>query len=288
LPSLLRETTATTTMSYIHGPDGSVVESVDGAGTTTYHYQDQLGSTRVLTDSSGAVTATFGYDSYGNLTGSTGTATTPFGWSGEWRDSASGLIYARARWLDTASSAWLSVDPAFAATGSRYGYVNGDPLNATDPSGLYAETGVPAADAIQVAGEALVAGGMLLAHPFFGHHRARCNIRAKRQPRRDMLVYRVYGGASGKWGQSWTPINPQSIGQRRYRSVAGLPDENAGTNVVIARLRNLLDVVAVRSARPYVSKAYGTTFPGGLTEYIIPDPQVVLNEVRSYLANPNY
>ena len=44
-----------------------------------YYHQDQLGSTRALTDRAGAVVATYTYDPYGNLTASTGTVTTPFG-----------------------------------------------------------------------------------------------------------------------------------------------------------------------------------------------------------------
>ena len=40
------------------------------------------------------------------------------------------------RYYDPATAQFLSVDPAVAATGSAYGYVDGDPLNSTDPSGL--------------------------------------------------------------------------------------------------------------------------------------------------------
>lgn len=136
LPSLLQETTGATTTRYIYGPDDKVIESVSGT-TTTYHHQDQLGSTRVLTDSTGTVTGTFTYDSYGQQTGSTGTASTPFGWAGEYRDVESGLIYLRARYYDPATAQFLSVDPLYAETGSRYGYVDANPLNAVDPFGLY-------------------------------------------------------------------------------------------------------------------------------------------------------
>ena len=100
-----------------------------------YYHQDQLGSTRALTDRAGAVVATYTYDPYGNLTASTGTVTTPFGYAGQYTDAESGLIYLRVRYYDPSTAQFLTVDPAYAQTQSRYGYVDGDPLNLMDPSG---------------------------------------------------------------------------------------------------------------------------------------------------------
>lgn len=39
-------------------------------------------------------------------------------------------------------------------------------------------------------------------------------------------VYRVWGGKSGPWGESWTTVNPNTVSN--LRSAAGLPDVNAG------------------------------------------------------------
>src|SRR5687768_3634286 len=122
---LLQETAGATTTRYVHGPGGRVIETVSGT-TTTYHHHDQLGSTRLLTDAAGSVVGTFTWDSYGNPAGSTGTATTPFGFAGEYRDAESGMVYLRARYYDPATTQFLSVDPAFAVTASRYGYVGGN------------------------------------------------------------------------------------------------------------------------------------------------------------------
>jgi len=52
---------------------------------TTYLHHDAIGSTRVLTEASGAASATLSYAAYGALTGSTGTARTPFGFAAGWR-----------------------------------------------------------------------------------------------------------------------------------------------------------------------------------------------------------
>ncbi len=101
-----------------------------------YLHLDQLGSTRMLTDSSGTVRATLTYDPYGNITASTGSATTPFGFCGQYRDAEDGFIYLRARYYDPATGQFLSLDPAVSSTRRPYSYVGGNPLNATDPTGL--------------------------------------------------------------------------------------------------------------------------------------------------------
>lgn len=96
LPLLLSDSTS----SYIYGAGGLPVEQIDGSGNVTYFHADQLGSTRLLTNSSGGVVATYTYDAYGNTTAKTGTASTPLGYAGQYADLESGLIYLRARYYD--------------------------------------------------------------------------------------------------------------------------------------------------------------------------------------------
>ena len=122
--------------SYIYGPAGTPVEQVSSSGTPTYLLADQLGSTRALTNASGSVTATFSYDAWGNLTGSTGSATTPFMYAGQYYDSATGLYYMQARYYDPASGQFLSLDPDVGLTRAPYNYAGDDPVNLTDPLGL--------------------------------------------------------------------------------------------------------------------------------------------------------
>jgi RHS repeat-associated protein len=132
VPLLLSDTTN----SYIYAPNGLPIEQVSVTGTPTYLHHDQLGSTRLLTSTTGSVLATFSYDAYGNRTGATGTATTPLGYAGEYRDDNTGLVYLRARWYDPATAQFLTVDPLAAITGEPYNYANNNPLNQTDPTGL--------------------------------------------------------------------------------------------------------------------------------------------------------
>jgi RHS repeat-associated protein len=52
---------------------------------------------------------------------------------GQYTDTESGLQYLRARYYDPTTSAFLTRDPIEAQTQNPYGYVNGNPLNLTDP-----------------------------------------------------------------------------------------------------------------------------------------------------------
>jgi RHS repeat-associated protein len=122
------------TTNYVYGPGGLPLEQVSSSGTLFY-YQDQLGSTRALATSVGTVTATYTYDAYGRLTGSTGNVSNPFGYGGQYTDAESGLIYLRARYYDPGTGQFLTRDPLLAITGEPYNYVANNPLNGSDPLG---------------------------------------------------------------------------------------------------------------------------------------------------------
>jgi len=121
--------------AYVYGPGGVPLEQVSGT-TVLWLHHDQLGSTRLITDSTGTTQATYTFDPYGNLAASTGTVTNPFRFTGQYQDPESGLYYLRARYYDPATAQFISRDPAVALTRSPYAYVAGNPLNAIDPTGL--------------------------------------------------------------------------------------------------------------------------------------------------------
>ncbi|MBJ7459019.1 MAG: hypothetical protein JHD02_07525, partial [Thermoleophilaceae bacterium] len=79
--------------TYIYGPDGTPLEQISSSGAVTYLHHDQLGSTRLITSTTGAKVATYNFDPYGAQTAKTGTATTPLGYAGQYKDAESGLIY---------------------------------------------------------------------------------------------------------------------------------------------------------------------------------------------------
>ena len=58
------------------------------------------------------------------------------GYSGNWTDELTGLVYLRARDYDPSTGQFLSVDPAVSSTQQPYAYANNSPLDRTDPTGL--------------------------------------------------------------------------------------------------------------------------------------------------------
>jgi RHS repeat-associated protein len=92
--------------SYIYGPDGLPLEQIDGSNNILYYHHDQLGSTRLLTDGSGAVVGTGNYDAYGNPAGQSGVQT-PFGFAGQYEDANSGLIYMGGNFYDPTTGQYL-------------------------------------------------------------------------------------------------------------------------------------------------------------------------------------
>jgi RHS repeat-associated protein len=131
LPLLMKDGST----SYIYGPAGLPLEQVNGTTTLWYHH-DQIGSTRLVTDSAGTSQATYTYDPYGGLAATTGTLTNPVRFAGQYLDAESGLYYLRNRYYDPTSGQFVSVDPALAIGVLPYGFVGGNPLNQTDPTGL--------------------------------------------------------------------------------------------------------------------------------------------------------
>ena len=128
------------TEDYVYTPSGTPIEQMASSATSTlsvtYLLQDGTGSTRLLTDSTGSVVATYAYDAYGNLTTASGTATTPLLFQGQYDAQALGADDLRARWYDPGSGQFLSVDPLVAATETPFGDAGGDPVNFSDPTGL--------------------------------------------------------------------------------------------------------------------------------------------------------
>jgi RHS repeat-associated protein len=125
---------------YIYGNGTDPIEQIAvSGGATGYLLSDKLGSTRAVTNSSGTVTGSVTFDAWGNETGTSGSITTPFLFAGEYRDSASGFYYLRARWYDPTTGQFLSVDPMINDTAEPYAYAGNDPEGRTDPTGNRSE-----------------------------------------------------------------------------------------------------------------------------------------------------
>jgi RHS repeat-associated protein len=77
-------------------------------GTSKYFLQDHLGSTTGLTNSSGNITESTSYDSFGNASG---TLSTRYSYTGREYDNFTGLYYYRARFYDAKLGRFISEDP---------------------------------------------------------------------------------------------------------------------------------------------------------------------------------
>ena len=133
-PTVLKDGSA----NFVTGLGGLPLEQIVTSGRTTsvyYYHLDQLGSTRVITDSKGATVNTYTYDPYGNITASSGTLSNPFRYAGQYFDTESGLYYLRARYYDPTTAQFISRDPLLSLTKAPYAYVSDTPLNGTDPKG---------------------------------------------------------------------------------------------------------------------------------------------------------
>ncbi len=153
------------TTNYLYEGDGdNVIEEVDNggnvlarytqgletdellselrSGTTSYFEQDTLSSVTSLSNPAGSLANTYTFDSFGNVTASTGTLTNPFQYTGRDNDSETGLYYYRARYFDPRVGRFISEDPLGVRDHlNMYAYVHNNPINFDDPLGLYKTRG---------------------------------------------------------------------------------------------------------------------------------------------------
>ena len=110
-------------------------------GSTTYNLgYDQVGSLRLITDSTGNTAKQVEYDSFGNiLTDSNPTFTVPFGFAGGLHDRDINLVRFGFRDYDPETGRWTAKDPIGFAGGDvdLFNYVS-NPINLIDPYGLSA------------------------------------------------------------------------------------------------------------------------------------------------------
>ena len=123
-------------------------------GGAQYLFNDQQGTRRTITNNQGAIIARHDYLPFGeDLPNTVGMrASTPgYGgaeaarqkYAGMERDDASGMAHTLWRQYDSVSARWTSPDPYAGSmtltepqSFNRYTYVNNDPVNKVDPTGL--------------------------------------------------------------------------------------------------------------------------------------------------------
>ena len=123
---------------FTHGPGIDEPLAMYRDDETHFYHADGLGSITSLTDDPGGeVKGRYAYDSFGNLTSSTGTLANNFRYTGREFDSETGLYYYRARYYDPEVGRFMSEDPiGFSGGINFYRYVSNNPINFIDPFGL--------------------------------------------------------------------------------------------------------------------------------------------------------
>ena len=119
--------------------DGRLPLVITKGGSTYYLTYDQVGSLRVVADTSGSVVKRIDYDSFGNIIEDTDpTFEVPFGFAGGLDDRDTGLVRFGYRDYDPDTGRWTVKDPIFFAGEDTdlYGYCLNNPINAIDPLGL--------------------------------------------------------------------------------------------------------------------------------------------------------
>lgn len=156
-------TDASGTTQYLYGiPEAvmTITASVDPTGVVTEYFYDRagmltgmkrngelypiavdnVGTPKVITDSSGQVVKELSYDSFGvQLSGSNPAFELIFGYAGGLEDEATGLVRFGLRDYEPASGRWTARDPILLRGGQAnlYVYVGNDPIQYRDPLGLF-------------------------------------------------------------------------------------------------------------------------------------------------------
>jgi RHS repeat-associated protein len=135
--------TATMKSYYYAGGTRVAMRTGTITGTVNYLLGDHLGSTALTLDSSGdrfSTNTELRYSPYGVTRYIAGATPTSFNFTGQRKDSGSGLLFYNARWYDPTIGRFLQADTVVPEPGNpqalnRYTYANNSPLTHIDSDG---------------------------------------------------------------------------------------------------------------------------------------------------------
>ncbi len=103
------------------------------SSSSYYYLMDDIGSVRLLTDSSGTVKDSYSYDPFGTSTSKSETVANPWQFASGYFDATTSLYKFGTRYYNPSLGRWTQQDPV--ASANPYLYANDDPVNEVDPTG---------------------------------------------------------------------------------------------------------------------------------------------------------
>ncbi|MBP1762713.1 MAG: repeat protein [Firmicutes bacterium] len=130
-------TNGTLKARYTHGPGIDEPLAVQKGTKNYYYHADGLGSIVALSNSSAKAVQLYRYDAFGRMTQS-GSVVQPYTYTAREYDTETALYYYRARYYDPKAGRFITRDPiGFKGGINQYAYVRNNPVNGTDPTGLF-------------------------------------------------------------------------------------------------------------------------------------------------------
>ena len=123
--------------------NGKRIARRDSSNNVNYHFSDHLGTSRIVTNSSGAVLDDSDFYPFGSERVITASSSNTYKFTAKERDSESGLDHFGARHYSSSIVRFMSIDPSARSaipsapqSWNRYAYVENNPIAFFDPNGL--------------------------------------------------------------------------------------------------------------------------------------------------------
>ena len=138
-PAAMLDATNEVVQRYIYARRFHVPDYIETATNRYKVISDHLGSVRLVVDTSdGNIIQRIDYDAWGKIVFNNNPGFQPFAFAGGLYDESTTFIHFGLREYDAQTAQWTSKDPiGFAGSiNNLYSYVNNDPINLIDPTGL--------------------------------------------------------------------------------------------------------------------------------------------------------
>ena len=294
--------------SYVIGDD--ILSQSSSVGVRHFLY-DGHGSTRMLADTTGAITSRYDFDAYGIMVGGNpnlaNPAETDMLYSGEQFDADLQMQYLRARFYDQNTGRFNALDP-FAGNNydpqslHKYGYCHSDPVNNVDTSGAGIE-----AIGIALGIAALILGILFVAIPALNaRYISSWGVHSNVSSRRIALVQGAFTTVDqcSIWYTGAISLQGLANDLRKAGHTVDLyqnPDENELVDILnshelVGILAHGSNDVTDKNNKPFGGFLLGGTktnandlvekWPAGATKEQVPAEWVTANELDGRINNP--